>query len=72
MAKRRFTVVEYVGHYSVRDNETMQERVMGDGVDTLHTPNGKAMRPGSEYFRRIWERDLNRDANQTAEAYFNH
>lgn len=70
MKRRRFRVIEYSGHYSVRDTTTGEEHVMCDGVDTLFTATGKAMRPGSEYFRQTWERALNRNEDETAEAYF--
>ena len=70
--RKRFTVVEYASFYAVRDNTTGKEQAMSDGVDVLSTPSGKKMmRPGSEYFRRAWERDLNSCESMTAEAYFN-
>lgn len=69
-SKRRFQVVEYSGHYSVRDTWTGEERVMSDGVDALSTPSGKLMKPGSEHFRRAWQRSLNSDPHETREAYF--
>jgi len=72
MKKRhhRFKVVEYSSDYAVVDTKTGEEAWMGDGVDTLFTPTGKAMSPGTEYFRRMWERDLNWDYFDTLEAYF--
>lgn len=69
--KHKFKVIEYMGHYSVRDTETGEERVMSDGVDVLTTKTGRIMKPGSEYFRKTWERFLNQDPEETAEAYFN-
>ncbi len=70
MTKRRFKVIEYSSFYSVKDTQTGKEHSMSDGVDSLFTPNGKAMKPGSEYFRKTWERVLNEDPDETAEAYF--
>lgn len=68
--KHRFKVIEYSSFYAVRDTTTGKERAMSDGVDSLFTRTGKAMRPGSEYFRRAWERALNETPEETAEAYF--
>jgi hypothetical protein len=70
MAKNRFKVIEYSSFYAVRDTQTNKEHAMGDGVDTLSTRSGKSMRPGSEYFRKTWQRFLNSDPNETEEAYF--
>lgn len=72
VGKKRYAVIEYAGHYSVRDLWTLGETVMGDGVDTLLTPTGKSIRPGTERFRRMWERELNADPASTQEAYFPH
>lgn len=68
--KFRFKVVEYSSHYAVLDTVTGQEHPMGDGVDTLFSATGKAMHPGSEYFRKTWEKDLNSCEWETLEAYF--
>lgn len=68
--KHRFLVVEYSSFYAVRDKETGKEHPMGDGVDTLSTRTGKMMRPGSEYFRKSWQRFLNESPDETLEAYF--
>jgi hypothetical protein len=68
--RRRFTVVEYSGHYSVRDTWTGNEHVMGDGVDAIQTASGKFMTPGSTHFRDTWEHILNLDPAETREAYF--
>lgn len=67
---RRFQVIEYHSGYAVRDRTTGKEHWMSDGVDSLFTQSGQAMRPGTEYFRKAWQRSLNADAEQTAEAYF--
>jgi hypothetical protein len=70
--RRRFKVVEYASYYAVRDLWSPKERehAMSDGVDCLFTKSGKAMRPGTEYFRLAWERALNENPSETAEAYF--
>ena len=68
--KHRFKVIEYSSGFAVRDTESGKERWMSDGVDTLFTKSGKAMRPGSEYFRKTWQRVLNANEEETAEAYF--
>jgi hypothetical protein len=70
MRKHRFRVIEYSSGFAVQDTETGREVWMGDGVDTLFTRTGKAMRPGSEHFRRTWERILNDDEDETLQAYF--
>ena len=70
MPRKLFTVVEYSSFYAVRHNPSGDEHPMGDGVDTLFTPTGRAMRCGTEYFRRTWERALNADWRSTLEAYF--
>lgn len=70
MPKQRFRVVEYSSGFAVRDTETGQERWMSDGVDALFTATGRAMRPGSEYFRKTWQRALNENEGETLEAYF--
>ena len=70
MNKKPFSVIEYSSFYAVRNNETGKEYPMSDGVDTLFTRNGKAMRPGSEYFRKTWEKSLNHNPSETMEAYF--
>lgn len=66
----RFRVVEYTSHYVVWDTKTDRQHPMSDGVDVLTTATGRSMRPGSEYFRRAWERSLNENPNETLEAYF--
>ncbi len=68
--KNRFKVIEFTSHYAVQDTETGKVASMSDGVDVLTTKNGRAMKPGSEYFRKTWERSLNENAGETAEAYF--
>lgn len=70
MKSKRFTVVEYASGFAVRDNQTGREAWMSDGVDALTTPTGRSMRPGSEYFRKMWERTLNATPDETADAYF--
>lgn len=70
MKRNRFTVIEYASFYAVRDNVSGAEAHMSDGVDSLFTPSGKAMTPGSEHFRRTWERSLNSSADETLEVYF--
>lgn len=70
MKRKRFSVVEYASYYAVRDNSTGKEHAMSDGVDVLFTKTGRAMRPGSEYFRKTWERALNASESETEEAYF--
>jgi hypothetical protein len=71
MRKHRYQVIEYASFFfAVRDTVTGNEHPMGDGVDTLFTQSSKAMCPGSEYFRKLWERDLNRNPSETAKAYF--
>jgi hypothetical protein len=71
MKTKRFSVIEYSSFYAVRDNTTGEQHPMGDGVDTLITPTGRTMRCGTEYFRKTWERSLNANEAETAEAYFN-
>jgi hypothetical protein len=68
--KHRFKVIEYSSFFAVHDTESGKQHPMGDGVDTLSTKTGRTMRPGSEYFRRTWERALNENPAETAEAYF--
>lgn len=67
---KTFTVVEYSSYYAVRHNATGREAGMGDGVDTLFTPTNRPMSPGSEHFRKTWERVLNHNSSDTLEAYF--
>ncbi len=68
--RHRFKVIEYSSGFAVLDTVTAREAWMGDGVDTLFTRTGRAMRPGSEHFRRTWQRALNADADETLLAYF--
>ncbi len=68
--RKRFKVIEYTSHYAVQDTETGQAASMSDGVDVLFTKSGRAMKPGSEYFRKAWQRSLNENPTETAEAYF--
>jgi hypothetical protein len=68
--KHRFIVVEYGSGYAVRDRETNKEHWMSDGVDCVFTKLGKSMRPGSEYFRKAWQKSLNASSSETEEAYF--
>ena len=70
MRSRRFMVIEHISGFAVRDTETGREAWMGDGVDTLFTRAGCAMCPGSESFRRVWQRALNEIEAETLEAYF--
>ncbi|MFB1500786.1 hypothetical protein [Thiocapsa sp. N5-Cardenillas] len=67
--KRRFEVIEQASGYSVRDRISGKEQWMSDGVDVLTTRTGRPMSPGSEYFRRAWERSLNESERDTMEAY---
>jgi len=67
----RFRVIEYFSYYAVRDTWSGKEHAMSDGVECLFTKTGRSMRPGSEYFRKAWEKALNENSNDTAEAYFN-
>ncbi len=68
--KHRFEVVEYASYFAVRDRETGKEAAMSDGVDVMMTPTGKTMHPGSEYFRKAWQKSLNENPSETFEAYF--
>lgn len=43
---------------------------MSDGVDVVFTRSGKAMSPGTERFRKAWEKMLNENPWETYEAYF--
>jgi hypothetical protein len=43
---------------------------MSDGVDALSTPSGRSMQCGTEYFRKQWQKALNENPSETAEAYF--
>jgi hypothetical protein len=70
MLNNRYRVIEYSSYYAVLDMITGRQRTMGDGVDTLCTATGKAMRPGSEHFRKTWERELNATPSETEDAYF--
>jgi len=67
--RNRFQVIEYSTHYSVLDTVSGKSHVMSDGVDVLSTPTGRTMAPGSEYFRKTWEKALNENLDETAEAY---
>lgn len=67
--KHRFKVIEYSTGYAVRDTQSGRQEWMSDGVDALSTPTGRPMKPGSEYFRRTWQKALNESASETAEAY---
>jgi hypothetical protein len=66
----RFKVIEYSSGYAIYNRASGKRAWMSDGVDALFTPTGKAMTPGSEYFRKAWERVLNMDKDETQEAYF--
>ena len=68
--KKLFSVVEYTSFFAVRHNPTGEEKPMGDGVDTLFTPTGKAMSPGAKGFVSTWEKSLNANEGETLEAYF--
>jgi len=68
--RHRLKVIEHFNGYSVQDTKTGLEHSMGDGVDTLSTPSGKTMHPGSEYFRKTWENILNASLSESLEAYF--
>lgn len=66
----RFSVVEHPSYYAVQDNDSGKEHAMGDGVDMLFDAEGKAISPGTENFRVMWEMMLNEDENETERAYF--
>ncbi|MGO9014653.1 MAG: hypothetical protein ACLQF0_06700 [Dissulfurispiraceae bacterium] len=70
MNSHRFKVVEYSGGYAVGDTLTGQEHWMSDGVDVLFTLTGKPISPGTENFRRSWEKSLNETADETLEGCF--
>lgn len=65
----QFAVREYRSHFQVIEIMTGRSHPMGDGVDTLFDGD-KAISPGEEGFRKLWEESLNRDATSTQEAYF--
>ena len=66
----KFDVVEYPSGYAVRENRTGKEHWLSDGVDVLFDAAGNPRSPGTECFRRDWQRALNADAAETKEAYF--
>ena len=68
--RKRFIIRECLSGYELQDTFTLNTGWLGDGVYTLFTATGKAMRPGSEYFRRTWERHINATANESLKAYF--
>ena len=70
MARHRFKVIEYASGYAVQDTRTGEEKWMSDGVDVLFDKRGNGRSPGTEAFRRDWERALNESGAETAEAYF--
>ena len=70
MKRKQFSVVEYSSGFAIVNNQTGKQHWLSDGVDALFTKSGKAMRPGSEYFRKTWERSFNQNADETMEAYF--
>ena len=70
MRRHRFKVWEYTSGYAVEDRKTGLTHWLSDGVDAVFTRTGRAISPGSEHFRRAWEKDLNADGDQTLEAYF--
>ena len=67
--KHRFKVVEYSSGYVLEDRKSSVSHWLGDGVDALTTPCGRSMKPGSEHFRRMWQRALNENPSETVEAY---
>jgi hypothetical protein len=69
-SEKLFSVVEYMSFFAVRHNPTGEERPMGDGVDTIFTEDGEALRPGTDGFVEQWEALLNSDPDETLEAYF--
>ncbi len=68
--KYRFEAVEYHSGYAVRDRLTGHEAWIGDGVDLLSSPSGRAMSPGTATFLRALTRALNEESGETLEAYF--
>lgn len=68
--QHEFRVIEHANGYELRHVPTGRTHWLSDGVDVLTTPTGRIMRPGSEHFRRTWERVLNADATETRKAYF--
>lgn len=70
MSRNRFKVNEFASGFEVEDTTTGKTHWMSDGVDVLTTPTGKSMCPGSEYFRKTWEKSLNVSSLETEEAYF--
>lgn len=70
MLDKEYLVIEYSSGYSLKHIKTDKERWLGDGVDTLFEPNGRALIPGTERFRLMWERSLNVNPAETLESYF--
>jgi hypothetical protein len=66
----RFTVIEYLSFFAVRDTETGQERPIGDGVDTLFDADGDSISPETPSFCEQWAEALNADQAETMAAYF--
>jgi hypothetical protein len=66
----RFTVIEYMSFFVIRDTVTGQEHPMGDGVDTLFDAEGTGISPGTEGFCETWAEALNADQAETLAAYF--
>ena len=68
--KHRFKVVECASGYSVEDTTTGKSHWLSDGVDVLFDKRDRARSPGTEAFRRDWEKALNGNPDETLEAYF--
>jgi hypothetical protein len=66
----RFIVIEYHSFFAIRDTRTGNERLLGDGVDSLFDADGNGISPGTPGFCQAWADALNADECETFEAYF--
>ena len=66
----RFQVIEHRSHFAIRDQQTGEERPLGDGVDTFFDVDGKPVPPGTDGFCEKWAEAFNADEAETLEVFF--
>lgn len=56
--------------YYLLDLNTGREACLGDGVDMVHTGNGKALSPGTMTFNRVLTADFKANVEEWRKVYF--
>ena len=66
----RLTVYEGLSAYYIIDNSSGKEACLGDGVGMFFTEKGKAIKPGTRKFNKLFSHLIEMSTEDYLEAYF--